>query len=193
MLLVPWTPVASSHTAERSPGSSEGLWSPHDLAISFHLWSLTTEQSVSTMLQPHWLLLVFLKYICFYYSCIWLPPVLVTVCGIFCWSAQTLHMWHRLQSTWDSVAATHGFSCSMACGILVPQPVTWTHVPCIARQILDHWTTREVPGSYYFNKTSLFLPIRAFAHGLPAAWHATPPITTHLAPWPSAIFVHISS
>ena len=25
----------------------------------------------------------------------------------------------------------------------------WTHVPCIARQILNHWTTREVPRVFF--------------------------------------------
>ena len=27
----------------------------------------------------------------------------------------------------------------------------WTHVPCIAKWILNHWTTSEVPGLYYFD------------------------------------------
>ena len=35
-----------------------------------------------------------------------------------------------------SAVTAHGFSCSMAYGILVP---------CIARLILNHWTTKEVP------------------------------------------------
>ena len=41
------------------------------------------------------------------------------------------------------VVAAHGLNSSAACGILVP--MGWTHMPCIARQILNHWTTREVP------------------------------------------------
>ena len=36
-------------------------------------------------------------------------------------------------------------SCSAACGILVPPPGHWTHIPCIGWRIHNHWTTREVP------------------------------------------------
>ena len=36
-----------------------------------------------------------------------------------------------------------GLSCSVACGIFLT--MDQTHVPCIARQILNPWTTREVP------------------------------------------------
>ena len=51
--------------------------------------------------------------------------------------------------TWASVAVVHRASCS-------PQHVgsSWTRdrtcVPCIGRQILNHWTTREVPRSVNF-------------------------------------------
>ena len=38
-----------------------------------------------------------------------------------------------------------GFSCSTTCGILVPRPRDQTHVSYIGRQILNHWTTMEVP------------------------------------------------
>ena len=37
-----------------------------------------------------------------------------------------------------------GLSCPSACGILVPC------VPCMASQILNHWTTSEVPQAMYF-------------------------------------------
>ena len=37
-----------------------------------------------------------------------------------------------------------GLSCSESCGILVPQSRDWTHVPCIASWIPNHWTTRKV-------------------------------------------------
>ena len=41
----------------------------------------------------------------------------------------------------DSVVAAHGLRCSAACVIF------WlrdrTHVPCTARQILNHWTAKE--------------------------------------------------
>ena len=38
-------------------------------------------------------------------------------------------------------------SCGTACWILRPQPRR-TLVPCIGRQILNYWTTREVPHTY---------------------------------------------
>ena len=38
------------------------------------------------------------------------------------------------------VVVVRGLSCPVACGILLDQ----THIPCIGRRILYHWTTREV-------------------------------------------------
>ena len=43
-----------------------------------------------------------------------------------------------------SLVSAPGLSCPGACGILVPQLRDQTHVPCIGRQILNHWITREV-------------------------------------------------
>ena len=47
-----------------------------------------------------------------------------------------------------------GLSCSVACGIFLT--MDQTHVPCIARQILNPWTTREVPvyTNIWFTKKS---------------------------------------
>ena len=48
-------------------------------------------------------------------------------------------------------------------GLVAPQFVgsSWTrdrtHVPCIARHILNHWTTREVPFVHFLIKLSAFL------------------------------------
>ena len=42
-----------------------------------------------------------------------------------------------------SVVVVHGFSCPAAWAY--SQTRDQTHVPCIGRQILNHWTTREVP------------------------------------------------
>ena len=36
----------------------------------------------------------------------------------------------------------HGLSCPTSCGIFPDGD--GTHVPCIGRQILNHWTTRKV-------------------------------------------------
>ena len=44
----------------------------------------------------------------------------------------------------------HRLSCSIGCGVSVPQPGIKTHVPCIRRWILNHWTTREVDGVVEF-------------------------------------------
>lgn len=40
----------------------------------------------------------------------------------------------------DSVVVAHGLSFSMACGIVLDNQ---THVSCMGRSILNHWTTRE--------------------------------------------------
>ena len=40
-----------------------------------------------------------------------------------------------------SAVVAHGPSCSAACGIFPDQG--WTRVPCISRQTLNHWATRE--------------------------------------------------
>ena len=46
-----------------------------------------------------------------------------------------------------SLVVAHGLSCPVACGILVPQPGIEPASPAlIGRWILNHWTTREVPG-----------------------------------------------
>ena len=51
-------------------------------------------------------------------------------------------------STWDfSLVALHRLSCPVACGILVPHPGIDTPIPCIGKQILNHWASREVPTS----------------------------------------------
>ena len=57
---------------------------------------------------------------------------------------------------WESVVAVHGFSscgnklsCSLAHGIFWTKD--WTHIPCIARQILNHWTIRETLNFYFLN------------------------------------------
>jgi len=41
-----------------------------------------------------------------------------------------------------SVFVAHRLSCSLACGIFLDQEST--HVPCIGRGILNHWTNRGV-------------------------------------------------
>ena len=46
---------------------------------------------------------------------------------------------HSLYSI-GSVVVVHGFSCSSACGIFPDQRLNWC--PCVARQTLNHWTTR---------------------------------------------------
>lgn len=44
-----------------------------------------------------------------------------------------------------SVVVTRGLRCSVACGNLSSPTRDGTSVHCIARQILNHWTTRKVP------------------------------------------------
>ena len=47
----------------------------------------------------------------------------------------------QLQHT-GSVLVARGLTCSAARGIFPDQ--RWTHVPCIGRWFLNHWTTRDV-------------------------------------------------
>ena len=44
-----------------------------------------------------------------------------------------------------SPIVTHGLSFSAACGNRSSPTEGWTHVSCFARQILNHWTAKEVP------------------------------------------------
>ena len=69
-----------------------------------------------------------------------------------------LSLWHV-----DSLFAVQGLSsCStqaeLLCGISDLSSLTRdrTHVLCIVRQILNHWTVREVPGIHILNLLSLY-------------------------------------
>ena len=64
-------------------------------------------------------------------------PLLSTI--LFIW-----RHWVLLSVCNLSLVAACRLSCPAACEISSP---TWdpTHVPCIGRQILSHWTTRQVP------------------------------------------------
>ena len=73
-------------------------------------------------------------------------------CDIFHCSTWTLFVLHGFGSCgpWavehaGSVAAACRLSCSLVCGMLVPWPGIKPMPPCIARWILNHWTTREIP------------------------------------------------
>ena len=52
----------------------------------------------------------------------------------------------KFSGSWASVVEAHGVSCPVACGIFLDRESN--PVPCIGRQILNHWTTREVPYSF---------------------------------------------
>ena len=71
---------------------------------------------------PHQVLNIFFCFEIF----IWLHWVLVETPGIF-------------------FAVTGGLPCSGACGMLVPTPDRTLVILCIARGILNYWTTRESP------------------------------------------------
>ena len=58
-----------------------------------------------------------------------------------------------LQHTSTLVAALR-FTCPTACGNLVSLTRDPIHVLCIERQILNHWTTREVPRNTYLKVRS---------------------------------------
>ena len=69
-----------------------------------------------------------------------------TLVTILLFFAQNLFIWLH----WVLVAAHGIFHCGMrawqACGMWDFSSLTrdWTRTPCIGRQILNHWTTREV-------------------------------------------------
>ena len=48
-----------------------------------------------------------------------------------------------------------GLSCPRGMRDLSSLTRGWTHIPCIGRWILNHWTTREVPAVTLFLKTKL--------------------------------------
>ena len=58
--------------------------------------------------------------------------------------AASLAVEHPLHGAHASVVGVHRLHCSVACGI--PQTRDQTCVPCIGRWILNHCTSREVPG-----------------------------------------------
>ena len=60
----------------------------------------------------------------------------------------------RPQST-GLVVVVHRLSCSEACGIFRTRDRT--HVPCTAKQILNHWTTREVQHFIFLKLACLFI------------------------------------
>ena len=57
-----------------------------------------------------------------------------------------------------SVAAVHGLVTLWH--VQPPQPGHQTHVPCMGRQILNQWTTREVPRARFY-LLSLFCLVMA--------------------------------
>ena len=56
---------------------------------------------------------------------------------------------HRLLGMGASVVVVHGLSCPAACGIFPDQGSNRCPLHC--KQILNHWTTREVPIFTFLN------------------------------------------
>ena len=82
---------------------------------------------------------------------------------------------HRLSGMWalvdaGSVVVAHRLSCSMAPGIFLDQGSN--RFPCIAKRILDRWTTREVG---YASLTLGFLAAHFEAWSFPFSSLPTPP------------------
>ena len=53
------------------------------------------------------------------------------------------YCWAQAVGAWASVAEAHGLSSPLAFGIWVPLNRAQTCLPCIGKQILNHWTARE--------------------------------------------------
>ena len=75
-------------------------------------------------------------YVLFFFL-IWLPRVLVVAYRIFL-------LWRGASELTGSVVALPRFSCSEACGILVPQSGIESRTLALEAQSPNHWTTREV-------------------------------------------------
>ena len=80
-----------------------------------------------------------------------------------------------MQHAGFSLVVVCGLSCPVAGGILVPQPGVkhWKHVSNIGRQILNHWTTREVSQNA-FNEKLAFFPL-----SFPVSPSSSPPSPSH--------------
>ena len=63
-----------------------------------------------------------------------------------------------------SLVVSCGLSCPTAYGIFVHQPGIEPHIPCIARQILNHQTTREVPILTLLFILPVYLLIKTISH-----------------------------
>ena len=67
------------------------------------------------------------------------------------WAAQVSHWgWVPLLQSAGSVVEAHGFRCLAPGHVESPWSQDQTHVPCIGRQSLNHWTNREVPVFFFF-------------------------------------------
>ena len=80
---------------------------------------------------------------------IWLHWVFVVACGILLASLGIFAVAHRSRSCGMWAQLLHG-----AWDRSSPTK-EWTNVPCVARQILNHWPTREVPPEPFNNSTFL--------------------------------------
>ena len=85
----------------------------------------------------------FLAVLCAGYSRVAVRELLIAVVS--------LGVEHGLLNTWASVVVVHWLSGSVAHGIVLDRGLNLcrTCVPCIGRQILSHWTTREVLASIF--------------------------------------------
>ena len=63
-----------------------------------------------------------------------------------CGQRRLLSSYGAQARAWASVVAAHGLSCSETCVIFQDQESN--HILCIGRQIVNHWTTRKVPGHH---------------------------------------------
>ena len=107
----------------------------------------------------------------FFFKFVWLRQVLVAASGIFVVSCGIFSMHCTDSVVW---AAAHAASVATVCRFsswafrsasqlfhgmwdLRSMTRSWTHVPCIARQILHHWATRGVPGLLLLKSLNLLL------------------------------------
>ena len=58
--------------------------------------------------------------------------------------------WHSVAVRWQLFKVLFIYFGNMACGILVLQPGIEPVPPAVEAWSLNHWTSREVPGNFYY-------------------------------------------
>ena len=119
------------------------------------------------------LFLVFIYFIWLHQALVTAPGTFVASCGTFFWSTDSLDEAHKVSSCTTKA--------SLRCCMwdLSSPTRDQTQVPCIARQILNHWVIREVPHIHILKLLSPIQNINLFL------------LKYALISWPTASTLHV--